>query len=310
LISIKVLNKAGPEEWAAEYRGSSIRIKTTASLTNGTVYTGFLSRKNGVIRFTLKQDVPRTPAASIRAPGGVPAPGSAGFSRHILLNAFAHSAQNLPPPERLTHLARLIEKTSLRESRKRAALIVRCEEKGIDLEKKAFDGLFSSLEGAFNDTEGEPDKEKNKKPASKENFPVEAAEEGGPDNSILLLFNHLSGTEDVWLIIPYKCYADDLAYCGSLRICYNRKKNNWSKAVLSVRNESRGPDWFFSWHLIDRTIPLRVYTEDPLGADFPAEMAQKLRKLGLRIDDIIYSEEKFNGFEEAKEFMNFIDETV
>jgi hypothetical protein len=310
IVSLKVLNAAGSGVWAANLRGKTILIQSSDSLSNGSVYTGFLSRKGAVFVFTLRPTLGNPGSKAPLGPSFIPSPGSAAFYRQALLNAFAAAGTSFPPSDRLGRLARLINGSPPRETRKKAALIVRCEEKGMDIEKKSLAGLFSALEGGLDDSGGGQEKDKRRRPSPGDKFPVKTAEDGDTNNPALLLFNHLSGQEEDWKIVPYKCSAGDLAYCGSLRICYNRRTMEWSKAVLSVRKESGGGDRFFSWHARDRGIPIRVYSDVPNSEDIPAEITQKLRKLGLRIDDIIHSEQIFNGFDEAKDFMNFIDETV
>lgn len=309
---IRVISNSGGGFWAAERNGQRITVASATDLMPGTVYRGILRRSAGRWVFTPREswgDLPGRNAPGI-GPINVPLPGTQDHARLLIVRAFLRAALPFPEGEKLAEFSRIAGRSSSRETLKRSALIARCAGRGLQLSEDDFETLYSLLEGSYGRPDSGDSRERERKKGKESRDPADEVPEN--DSPSLYLFNHLLEREDsTWFIIPYRCDMENLVYNGSLRLFYKTREKRAETAVLSVRGEKSGELWYFRWPAGGKGL-LRVYHGDGRGTrqEIPGPWMRKFRKMGLYIDDIIHKDDSFDGFDEAGEGPDMIDETV
>jgi hypothetical protein len=128
-------------------------------------------------------------------------------------------------------------------------------------------------------------------------------EERGRGN-VLQLFNHLPGSRESWIVVPYGFqYRDSdssgrgeaFELRGTLRLRYGKRSSSPERLVLTAASGRR----HWSFHLEGEGEPLRltVFASQP-GLSPPGwqNLKTNLQNLGVEVDDTIREDTGFDGF--------------
>ncbi len=313
LVFVRVLERTGNGAFAVEHLGKRIEVRSSKDLVPGEERSGRLVPKGKGFEFLPAEGNGRSRSPEARnagtpLPSPGPAPAAAETARSLLVQAFVRAGLVPPGKERLRELSEIAGKDGAGTPKRRAALAARMEEKGLSPDREAFDRVMELLEGGSSREERKRRRGDGKRTGASEEI-LTAEDEG---SSPLQVFNHVAAETGSWTILPYGFRAGDLAYTGSIRLWYNGTAKRWEKAVLSVREESAGKTWFFSWTLGKGSSSISVFTDDERWSDRRerAEFKRKLRKLGLKSDDNFNKEEDFDGFEAGRDVSRLVDAVV
>ncbi len=159
--------------------------------------------------------------------------------------------------------------------------------------------------------EGNPEKERRfkrrKLPAQEKDIADELKNslierQSEADNS-LMLFNHLKGNEENWIIIPYSFSCKEASggnvLYGTIRIQYDPFQDRPKRFVLVV-NRDREEIWYFNLCAAEKEFKLNIFCNSNQGIVKGRaglrDLEVKLQNLGVKIDDTIREDSNFDGF--------------
>jgi hypothetical protein len=121
--------------------------------------------------------------------------------------------------------------------------------------------------------------------------------EGGAGSGVQV-FNHLRGRDHTWVVIPINYSLDGAgSVYGSIRLCYDVRRQRTERLVVAVRSD-RGGKWSFV--LLNREEPELFVFADSKGERRRPELdvlLLKLQNLGVKTDDTIREDLNFDGFD-------------
>jgi hypothetical protein len=126
-------------------------------------------------------------------------------------------------------------------------------------------------------------------------------EPASAEGSSLQVFNHLRGSEATWVIIPFDySYGSSGRIYGSLRLRYDPWRKQTDRLIVVARTES-GRKWSFALQKSpEEDLELSIFADPVDGRrKVKAEvegLRLKLQNLGVKIDDTIREDKKFDGF--------------
>jgi len=194
-------------------------------------------------------------------------------------------------------------------------LIAMIVDKKLDLSDTALEGLVGLLgygerggKNAGEERHRRGKEEQRKQPEQRKELAgllqeTISREEQGQGN-VLQLFNHLPGSRESWIVVPYGFRygagsagggGEDVELKGTLRLRYDSFSRTLNRLVLTAA--SGGRRW--SFHLEGEGEPLRltVFASQP-GRTLAGwqNLKTNLQNLGVEVDDTIREDTGFDGF--------------
>lgn len=117
------------------------------------------------------------------------------------------------------------------------------------------------------------------------------------EENTLQLFNHLRGSQETWIIIPYNfSYPEEDHLYGTIRIQYDPFQEKPGRFILIVK-QKKGEIWSF---ILSTRKRLNIFCNRKQGIKRGRKdlklLQAKLQNLGVEIDDTIREDAAFDGF--------------
>ena len=115
----------------------------------------------------------------------------------------------------------------------------------------------------------------------------------------LQLFNHLHGNGPTWLVIPYEFNQNDFSSHGTIKLLYDPFQKKILKFLFGV-NDGNAQKWSFSFYQHKDKLKLSIFADRGINKDKinngKKNLALKLEKYNIKIDDNIYNFQESDGF--------------
>ncbi len=322
-VSLEVLRRIGGNRWAVKLGGRPATAWSPAELVPG---RSLRARVDGggdpaagdplLLRLLA---LPRSSILHWLRQAGLPADGLSQRIVQALLNQRAALE-----PLAIGRVRRAMAGRSPTDTR-RIRLLVMVLAKGLDPQSPGIDRLLALLDGRPDGRPAPDRREPEKKDDSDEAAPRQTvlasaglppsadpagavcalwreaiARAGQGGESSLQAFNHLGARDETWIVIPYRLAGGGTSLRGSLRLLYNRFQRQAQRFILEAGSED-GNRWTFALDRpAGRAARLRLFCSDldlrTRAEGALANLAIKLRNLGVVVDDTVLEYSGFDGF--------------
>ncbi len=296
-ISVKVIKHLTGNQWAVGIRGRVIPAFSKVNLAPGQLLRALVTIQHGRITLKMTAEQP-TPIQDLLVRQGI----QPDKVMEQILTSFLRSGI-AAAPERLLQVRQLLEKMKL-DPKKFSRIIALILEKGIDPRSRSLVQLLPLL-GYGEQESGKKEGRKRRMPPDPEDVVQElrsaVGEPASAEGSSLQVFNHLRGSEATWVIIPFDySYGSSGRIYGSLRLRYDPWRKQTDRLIVVARTES-GRKWSFALQKSpEEDLELSIFADPVDGRrKVKAEvegLRLKLQNLGVKIDDTIREDKKFDGF--------------
>lgn len=300
VLNVQVLNRLEGGRWAVGILGRVVPATSEVPLTSGSRLLARVVQTGGRVSLRVLDRAPASPLSELAVRTGLDTdPATA-----RLLAAFLASGLKARP-EAVEQARRLLERLRLPPERF-ARLAALALDKGIDLGSPGIEELLPLL--GYGEGGGRRQGRRRSPPFRQGPEEVEEAirrqstEGEEPEATPLPLFNHLKGSREHWVVVPFR-YAE---LSGTIRLRLPAEGKRADRLVLRVQ-DAEGECWSF---VLDQGAPTRPSELQAFATAGAAgrraqgkwrELAQKLQNLGVNSDDIIRVDDEFDGFTEYRE---------
>jgi len=301
-VLVQVLKRLTGNKWAVGIKGRVFPATSEVPLTPGRRLQAQVLIQNGRINLKI-ENLPPNMIQNLIIRQGL----QADATMETVVRAFLGSGLAVAP-ERLQRAYKLLGKLKL-NPRKYARILAIVLEKGIDLSSRGLESLLFLLGYGEQDSGGRkgrgrrmpPDAGRLQQQLSEQ---IERPEES--EGSALQVFNHLRGSGDRWVVIPfdYRYQSSGRVY-GTIRLRYNSEER-LDRLVVSARSDSGGK-WSFVLDNLQDQSRKNTSRELQIFCDSVAKTREvrkqldvlriKLQNLGVKTDDTIREDASFDGFD-------------
>ena len=285
-VTVKVL-KAVAEGWDVSVRGARFHVKADTPLFVGREYTARVAIHGRSVVFHTQN--PQAPVADFLRGAGIP---DDGISR-LLVQAFRLTGLSLKP-DIILQLRNILKKTGHRNALA-ARIAVILHDKGLDPSPELIDYIYELGKEGYSGRKGHERRERDDRKPDED---IHGVIKQGTREDPLHLFNHFEGSEDHWVLVPFRAGEAAGNITGSLRLRFARKTESLLEAHVFCESEERS--WWFRLPVsISEGAGISMHTNKlPEGRAARRELEklrQKLHNLGVKVDDIIKVDSRYEG---------------
>jgi hypothetical protein len=308
-VSIKVIKRIVGSKYAVALHGRVIPATSKLHLVPGQTLRVLVSRAGDRFELRVAGEKPDPLLELMQREGLGTDKATAVIVASMLKTGLALRASTL---SRIKNLLRRLRLEPGRFSR----LIAMVIDKKLDLSEEALQDLVGLL--AYGDRGGEREKEEKQRRRHKQEQPdreeklvdllrAAVARDDTDRGNVLQLFNHLKGSLESWIVVPYgfryqsgSATADRPAVelRGTLRLRYDSRTRTLNRFVLTAA--AAGRRWSLLLNAVGEPLRLTVFASRPdqnLSSSAAWQnLKTKLQNLGVEVDDTIREDSVFDGF--------------
>jgi hypothetical protein len=309
-VSIKVIKRIVGSKYAVALQGRVIPATSRLELVPGKTLNVLVSRSGNSFELRIAGEKPDPLAELMQREGLGTDKATAVIVAAMLKTGLAVRASTL---SRVSSILRRLKLEPGRFSRLIAMII----DKNLDLSGPSLERLVALL--GYGDRGGEEEnEEKQRRRRRREEEPrrrerlidllqAAAAPDEEERGNVLQLFNHMKGSRESWIIVPYGFeYSESSAdrsrdssrLGGTIRLRYDSRSRTLNRLVLVV--SAAGRRWSFLLGADREPLKLSVFVSRPVQglnrSSFWQNLKTKLQNLGVEVDDTIREDSAFDGF--------------
>jgi hypothetical protein len=310
-VSIRIIKRIAGTKYAVALRGRVIPAFSRLDLVPGKTLNVLVSRAGDRFELRVAEEKPNHLLELLRREGLGTDGSTTAIVAAMLKTGLAVRSSTL---NRIALILRRLKLEPGRFSRLIALII----DKKLDLSEAGLEKLVALLsygEGGGDET-GEERRRRRKyeQPGRREQLAellrAAVGREEQEQGNLLQLFNHLKGSRESWIIVPYGfTYRDDsspgsrrgFALRGTLRLRYEALSRTLNRLVLTAVVDGRR--WSFLLDAEHEPLRLTVFTsvadpglKVPGGSKVWQNLKTNLQNLGVEVDDTIREDSGFDGF--------------
>jgi len=307
IVNVNVIKQLGQGKWAIGIKGNMFPASSQIGLVPGQTFRAqiFFEDKKLILKLIDRQIAPFE--LLIKNQGLI----QDAISESIVASLFKSNLKI--DSEVISRFRKILEKLK-RNDQRASRLLASIFDKSINLSDEYLEKMFEILEysnrqftkrhkkEAFGDNLNQT-KTALKKILSKKD----------PENTNLLqLFNHLKGNNQNWIVLPFGLTDNESDFDGTVRILYDDNLKKIEKVVLIVNvSDDVRFSFYIESHEKYKSFRVIIFCNDSNYSEKAgkkiSELNRKLQNKGIKIDDIIYNDEAFDGFSpsfESSEYKN------
>ncbi len=295
-VTLKVIKQLDAGKWAVAVSGRVYPATSGLALEAGATLRARVGMSMGRIVLTVTDVLPDAVSTALRAQG-VPPDAEAQLIAHALARS------GLPIlAETVQKVKSLLGRTSLdaRTGARAAATLV---DRRIDLSSDAARALLPVL--AFGQKGGDDPRRYRGRdlphtPEEVGRFAGELPVDPADRTSVLEAYNHVPGTSETWVVIPFLFNAGSRRIAGTVKILYDTVHARPLALTLTTETIS------FHLPLAGKRKKLMIYCDEAVrgsaerGLD---SLRAKFHNMGLEVDDTVNGGDTFDGFSPFEEGM-------